>query len=70
MKEFLCAVLIFVAVVVGFFSLGFGMVAYDCGNYSDVTGRETKYSFGTCYVKTERGFIPQDELKARSVTNE
>lgn len=70
MKEIMIAVFVVVTALVGVVGFAFSMVAYDCGNYSDVTGRETKYSFGTCYVKTERGFIPQDELKARSVTNE
>lgn len=70
MKETMIAVFVVLTALIGVIGFAFSMVAYDCSNYSDVTGRETKYSFGTCYVKTERGFIPQDELKARSVTNE
>lgn len=43
---------------------------HSCKNYGDITGREVKYSYLTCYVKTDRGFIPRDELNFRAATHE
>ncbi|EHQ3257634.1 hypothetical protein QO517_004388 [Salmonella enterica] len=51
-------------------SLAMGINAYDCSQYSKVTGRETASNFGTCYIKTEKGFIPREELEYRAITNE
>ena len=51
-------------------ALAMGINAYDCSQYSKVTGRETVSNFGTCYVKTEKGFIPREELEYRAITKE
>lgn len=44
---------------------------YQCENYKDITGKNTKYAqFDTCYVETSNGFQRWDEYKARSVASE
>lgn len=43
---------------------------HACENYGDITGREVMYSYTTCYVKTDRGFIPREELNFRAATHE
>lgn len=74
MKDFIVITLGTLLGVIILFALAIasamGMNAYDCSQYSKVTGRETSSNFGTCYVKTEKGFIPRDELEYRAVTNE
>lgn len=63
----LFAIVVLFALAIAF---AMGMNAYDCSQYSKVTGRATSSNFGTCYVKTEKGFIPREELEYRAVTNE
>ncbi len=74
MKEFIIVIFSVLAGVAALFALAILLVmainSYDCSQYKKVTGRETVGSFGTCYVKTGKGFIPRDELEYRAVTNE
>lgn len=70
MKEIIYTI---VTMLMAFFIIGgaaMQIVNYDCYKYAEVTGRDVKTNFGTCYVKTERGFIPRDELNFRSATHE
>lgn len=41
-----------------------------CERYATVTGTQTVYDFGTCYVHTADGYMPYGEYKARAYTNE
>lgn len=70
MKDLIIAVLTTLAVSL---VIAVGMRSLDkhgCENYGDITGREVKYSYATCYVKTDRGFIPRGELNFRVATHE
>ncbi len=64
---FLLFVIIFVLPVCALFSA----VAYDCSVYGKTTGRYTEFTFGTCYVETEKGrLVPREEFNYRAYTNE
>ncbi|PJL41048.1 hypothetical protein B9Y78_08055 [Stenotrophomonas maltophilia] len=54
----------FVALVAGVFALA----ARDCRVYSHVTGVETRFEFGTCYVKQGDRFYPREEIQLRNAT--
>lgn len=44
---------------------------YQCNNYRELTGIETKWvTLDVCYIKTPSGWQRWDEYKARAVTNE
>lgn len=44
--------------------------AYQCNNYGDLTNRTTKYSIvNGCFVKTDAGLIPQEEMSKRAYGN-
>lgn len=44
---------------------------YQCNNYQQVAGKETKYAaFDACYVKTDGGWQRWDEYKARAIASE
>ncbi|MBO3002252.1 hypothetical protein J5H43_01825 [Stenotrophomonas maltophilia] len=53
-----------IAVIAGVFALA----ARDCHVYSRVTGVETRFEFGTCYVKQGDRFYPREEIQLRNAT--
>ncbi|AFL47497.1 hypothetical protein ZZ1p0103 [Acinetobacter phage ZZ1] len=39
-----------------------------CNSYESITGRTTKYSLiSGCFVKTDNGFVPQEEMTKTAV---
>lgn len=75
MREFFeilgCVVLVmlalFTVLATGFNADG----SYQCSNYQDVTGKETKYFwFDSCYINTASGWQRYDEYKARIIASE
>jgi hypothetical protein len=45
--------------------------AYQCNNYAELTGKETRWvTLDTCYIKTERGWQRWDEYIARGIASE
>lgn len=44
--------------------------AYACSNYGSLTDRTTKFSIvNGCFVKTDSGWIPQEEMSKRAYGN-
>ena len=44
--------------------------SYSCGNYGELTERTTKFSIvNGCFVKTDSGWIPQEEMSKRAYGN-
>lgn len=70
MKDLIKAVLTVSAVLLVAAAGVRGLDKHACENYGDITGREVTYSYVTCYVKTDRGFIPREELNFRAATHE
>lgn len=70
MKDLIIAVLTTLAVVLVIAAGVRSLDKHGCENYGDITGREVMYSYETCYVKTNRGFIPREELNFRTATHE
>jgi len=65
MNDFFFIVLVLIAFFVVTIGLCMGVVTYDCGRYSDATGRKTKTEFGTCYVQINDGtYVAREELRA------
>jgi hypothetical protein len=57
--------------VLMWFTTGYPLSLYQCSNYGEVTGRETKYIlFNGCYVKTSKGLIPRSEFSIRAATHQ
>ena len=47
-----------------------GIDAYACSNYGSLTERTTKFSVvNDCFVKTNSGWIPQEEMSKRAYGN-
>jgi hypothetical protein len=50
----------------------FGFVYFvnlnECSTYHDVTGRNTQFKFGTCYVKDGNEWYDWSEYKLRNAT--
>lgn len=47
-----------------------GIDAYVCSNYGSLTERTTKFSIvNGCFVKTDSGWIPQEEMSKRAYGN-
>lgn len=43
----------------------------QCNSYESMTDRQTKYSIVSgCYVKTEKGWIPREEMSKRAIAND
>ena len=43
---------------------------YSCSNYGSLTERTTKFSIvNGCFVKTDSGWIPQEEMSNRAYGN-
>lgn len=40
----------------------------SCAVYAEVTGVETRFEFGTCYVKQGDRFYPREEIRLRNAT--
>lgn len=69
MKDLLVVLAIIVLCVSATIAFSMWMVSVNCAAYQSITGRTSESRFVTCYVKTEKGFIPVSEFEARSVTN-
>lgn len=75
MRELLYALVGFVLVLAAIFA-PFVLIAeiasrYQCNNYEEATGKETKYLLlDSCYVKTDAGWQRWDEYKNRSIASE
>lgn len=53
-----------------FLFLGMLWNMYSCSNYGSLTDRITKYSIvNGCFVKTDSGWIPQEEMSKRAYGN-
>lgn len=52
------------SIIVGVFMLAWGLTIFDCKTYGDSTGRTVKMEYGTCYVKTDKGWFSKDQLRA------
>lgn len=43
----------------------------QCNSYESMTDRQTKFSIVSgCYVKTEKGWIPREEMSKRAIAND
>lgn len=64
---------IFTVAILLFFTLTFvvvyGVNSYQCNQYQNITGIETKTGGFECYVNTGKAYIPYDEYKLRSATH-
>lgn len=56
------------AAIIGVVAGIFALVGRDCRVYSKVTGVETRFEFGTCYVKQGDRFYPREEIQLRNAT--
>lgn len=59
---------VFLAAIIAIFVGVFALMKHDCGVYSRVTGFETRFEFGTCYVKQGNRFYSREEIKIRNAT--
>lgn len=67
--EFFLPLILFIAVV---FGAATGLVyvsgAYSCGQYQQVTGKDTRYAGMECYIKDNGQWFAWTEYKNRLVT--
>lgn len=43
----------------------------QCNSYESMTDRQTRFSIVSgCYVKTEKGWIPREEMSKRAIAND
>lgn len=64
--ELLLYAITFAIVIIG--SVIWGKIS--CSNYGELTNRITKYSIvNGCFVKTDSGWIPQEEMSKRAYGN-
>jgi hypothetical protein len=55
----------------GLFVFGHFYGQYQCANFSQITGKETRFAaFDICYIKTEEGWQRWDEYKLRAAASE
>lgn len=63
---------VLIALIIGFVTLMFlsifGLVSLSCANYASQTGKETKSSYGSCYIKHENEWFVWEEYKLRNIT--
>lgn len=59
-----CTTAAIVSVIVG---IAWVSNKVECSSYEDMTGRATKFSWGTCYVNDGSTFIPYTEYKELQV---
>jgi hypothetical protein len=64
MKELFVVVGIFV----GFMAFVFGLVSLSCSDYASQTDKETKSSYGSCYIKHNNEWYSWEEYKLRNIT--
>lgn len=65
LEVFIPYVLFLVLAIGSFMVLGHFYGSYQCGQYEDITGYETKYSaFDMCYVQHDGEWKRWDEYKA------
>ena len=63
MREFLIALVI---TIIFSFCIGYGVIKLDehsCNDYSTVTGKDTLYQAGVCYVKVNGAWHSRIELR-------
>lgn len=61
---------IFVGGIVGIVIIGDYYASYQCSNYAEITGKETRYArFDVCYVKEGDTWMRWDEYKAYIVAS-
>lgn len=68
----LIATLILVAIIIvalAFWNVISGFM--QCNSYESMTDRQTRFSIVSgCYVKTEKGWIPREEMSKRAIAND
>lgn len=52
------------------FTPAYFLDVHQCGKYSEITQKDTKYEAFMCFVKSGNTYIPYSEYKLRSITNE
>lgn len=70
--DFFAPVLLFAVIIIGgVVFLGNYWEAYRCRQYTEITGRETKWVFlDTCYIYTGDDWLRRDEYAAVSTARE
>lgn len=63
MKNFIEPIVVVVSGTIIVFSLIYCLRSEGCESYSDITGRETIYSFSGCYVKHDGEWYSKEEYK-------
>ena len=64
---------IILVVIIAIFIAGWNTVSgfMQCNSYESMTDRQTRYSIVSgCYVKTEKGWIPREEMSKRAIAND
>lgn len=63
-------VFVFGTLIAGVAFLGDFHLDYQCSNYTEITGKETRYArFDVCYVKEDDTWMRWDEYKAYIVAS-
>lgn len=68
MKELFVVVGIFVGFMALVFMSVFGLVSLSCSDYASQTGKETKSSYGSCFIKHNNEWYSWEEYKLRNIT--
>ena len=68
MKELFVLIAFIVGFVALMFMSVFGLVSWSCADYAKQTGKETKSSYGSCYIKHENEWFVWEEYKLRNIT--
>jgi hypothetical protein len=68
MKELFVVVGIFTGFIAFVFMCSFGLVSLGCADYASQTGKETKSSYGSCYIKHNNEWYSWEEYKLRNIT--
>ena len=59
------------AIFGGIFLFGHFYGQYQCGNFAQITGKQTRWaSFDSCYIKSAQGWERWDEYKLRAAASE
>lgn len=60
---------VIIIVIVGCWNTISGFM--QCSSYESMTDRQTRFSIVSgCYVKTEKGWIPREEMSKRAIAND
>jgi hypothetical protein len=71
MKELIIFICLIIGTPVGLIILENSFQEYQCNQYEEITGKETKYSpFDKCYISTENGWQRWDEYKVRVIAKD